>query len=132
MKSEFPDVYNTSISYTFRNYTYEVKASHGDIDVIETDNGGYDAKLDETNALYWVGCLVYWYDMSHPNSWTEEDYLVAAHICRIAGHVLEADELERICGITEQYGVGPSEYVTARQRYNVWKHKVNPLTEGAD
>lgn len=131
MKPAFPDVYRTKISYTFRTFFYEIVADDGNITVIESPD--YESiELDESILEYWVGALIFWYESSWANAWTEDDYAVAAFICRMHGSVLEAADLEKICGISTEYGVKSRNYAEAKRRYDIKVHRVSSLVEGAD
>ena len=132
MKPEFPEVVLTALMYNFRGQTFHMSASNGDIQVSKLDAELPPTILGENVIEYWVGVLMFWYDQSWDNPWTEDDYWVAAHVCCIKRHVLDAAALESICGITKQYGIGPRSIASVDRALKSYEYKVNALSEGAD
>lgn len=132
MNDQFLNVCHTEITFDYRGDTYKVFASHGHLSVKEFYTHNESSELSENELEYWIGALVYWYEQSWNNPWTENDYRCAAHVCRIKGHILEPKDLERICGITESMGSGPSTTREAERALKSFDYSVNPLAEGAD
>ncbi len=132
MKPEFPEVVHTTLMYNFRGQAFHMYAGDGDIRVSRLDPDYPPTVLDENVIEYWVGVLMFWYDQSWDNPWTEDDYLAAAHVCCMQGRVYDASVLETICGITMQYGIGPRSIESIDRALKTYEYKVNTLSEGAD
>lgn len=132
MKDNFLEILSTEITYTYEGEAYSVTASNGEINVVGRYDDGSTFKVNEDCLEYWVGALVYWYEESWDHAWTENDYRVAAHVCQISGHIMSAERIERVCGISYLWGYDPKSFQEAEQALKLIKHRVHPASEGAD
>ncbi len=133
--TEFIEITSEVIEYIYNGDKYAVTAEDNDIIVCELCSN-YSSECDpEEDLEYWVGALIYHYEINHGSCWVASDYRRAAQICLIEQCVLDAKDLESICEISPSYGIEAASYDKAVRNLRMHKYakKVSlDNREGAD
>ena len=116
--NKLPINFMEEISITFRvdmeGIRLRIHMENGNIDVYHLDGWGpnLEEKLDDTSAIYWVGCIYAWYGQDESSYWCTDDYFRAGQCARRKKMVPSYEYLIKACNITTQTGVGPCDYNT--------------------
>ena len=78
-----------------------ITAEDGEITVDELleYHGGEHIRMDDSDQLYWLGCVYWWYRMDGGDYWSCDDWWRAAQCCLILKQVPDCSYLKKVCGI---------------------------------
>ena len=137
----FIPILSTTFEYQLPLYDhliYRVTAEEGDLQVeyrFAVDDEDADWILVANTFEYFVGALIWHYEVTAKVAWTRKDYYAAADVCATAGYVLSESTLVKICGISTQWNEGPYSRDKCLRNYRNFcnGNKVgSTLCEGAD
>mgnify|MGYP003634638753 CR=1 FL=1 len=138
----FIPILSTTFEYELPGYDhliYRATAEEGDLQVeyrFAVDDEDADwIRLNDDTFDYFVGALIWHYEVTAKVAWTKNDYYAAAGVCTAAGYVLSESTLVKICGISTQWNEGPYSRDECMRNYRNFYHghKIgSTFCEGAD